>query len=64
VYKKKQEWELRELRLLDGLAPDSPDMRLDLEERYTWTCASLQEKEAFLKVIFFLMTSYYGNILN
>ncbi len=64
MYKKKQEWELRELRLLDGLAPDSPDMRLDLEERYTWTCASLQEKEAFLKVIFFLMTSYYGNILN
>ncbi len=50
MYKKKQEWELRELRLLDGLAPDSPDMRLDLEERYTWTCASLQEKEAFLKV--------------
>ena len=50
MYKKKQEWELRELRLLDGLAPDSPDMRLDLVERYTWTCASLQEKEAFLKV--------------
>ena len=51
VLKKKQEWQLRDLRLLDGLAPESPDMRLDLEEeRYTWTCTTLQEKESFLKV--------------
>jgi Exocyst complex component SEC3 N-terminal PIP2 binding PH len=52
LYKKKQEWQLRDLRILDGLAADSLDLRLDLglDERFTWTCASLQEKEAFLKV--------------
>jgi hypothetical protein len=51
LYKKKQEWQLRDLRILDGLAADSLDLRLDLmDERFTWTCATLQEKEAFLKV--------------
>ena len=50
LYKKKQEWQLRDLRILDGVAADSLDMRLDLEERHTWTCSSLQEKEGFLKV--------------
>ncbi len=59
MFKKKQEWQLRDLRLLDGVASESLDMRLDLEERYTWTCATLQEKEAFLKAggLYFGLTS-------
>ena len=51
TYKRKVEWQLRDLKVLDGLAADSAEMRFELEERHTWLAASLEEKEAFLKVV-------------
>jgi len=51
LYKRKAEWQLRDLRVVDGLAADSAELRLELEERMTWLAASLEEKEAFLKVV-------------
>ena len=51
TYKRKVEWQLRDLKVLDGLAADSAEMRFELEERHTWLAASLEEKDAFLKVV-------------
>jgi len=51
TYKRKVEWQLRDLKVLDGLGADSAEMRFELEERHTWLAASLEEKDAFLKVV-------------
>merc|ERR1712013_747701 len=51
TYKRKVEWQLRDLKVLYGLAADSAEMRFELEERHTWLAASLEEKDAFLKVV-------------
>ena len=33
AYKKKNEWQLRDLKILDGVSPDSSEFRMDLDER-------------------------------
>ena len=67
-FKKKQEWQLRDLKILDGVSSESPEIKMDLDERwlqifgltffihvdigrYSWIVASVQEKEAFLKIV-------------
>ena len=32
-FKKKQEWQLRDLKILDGVSAESPEIRMDLDER-------------------------------
>ena len=34
TFKKKQEWQLRDLKILDGVSNDSPEIKMDLDERY------------------------------
>jgi len=51
VFKKKQEWQLRDLKVLDGISADSQDLRMDLDERMTWTLSSMEEKEAFILIL-------------
>lgn len=33
-YKKKNEWQLRDLKILDGISAESSEFRMDLDERY------------------------------
>jgi len=51
IFKKKQEWQLRELKMVDAVGTESLELRLDLEERYSWEVSSAQEKEAFVRVL-------------
>ena len=41
-YKRKEEWALRELKLVDAVSTDSAELRLDLDQRYSWLAASTQ----------------------
>ena len=41
-YKRKEEWALRELKLVDAVSADSAELRLDLDQRYSWLAASTQ----------------------
>jgi len=51
VFKKKQDWQIRDLKILDGVSPESLDLKMDLDEKYTWTFNRLEEKESFIKVL-------------
>lgn len=51
TFKKKQEWQLRDLKVLDGVALESQEIRMDLDERYTWIVSSVDEKDSFLKIV-------------
>ena len=63
-FKKKQEWQLRDLKVLDGVSAESQEIKMDLDERYSWIVASVQEKEAFLKIVQNLCERYnIGEIL-
>jgi len=51
AFKKKNEWQLRDLKILDGVAQDSPEIRMDLDERYTWIVSNVDTKLEFLKTV-------------
>ena len=51
AFKKKNEWQLRDLKVLDGVSADSPEFRMDLDERYTWVVSNVESKEEFLKTV-------------
>ena len=50
-FKKKNQWQLRELKILDGVGQDSPEFKLDLDERYTWEAVNPDAKIDFLKKV-------------
>ena len=49
AFKKKNEWQLRDLKILDGVSVDSSEFRMDLDERYSWIVNNVEAKEKFLK---------------
>jgi len=51
VFKKKQEWHIRDLKILDGISAESLDVKMDLDDKYTWNFNKSEEKEAFLKTL-------------
>jgi len=51
VFKKKQEWHIRDLKILDGVSSESLDVKMDLDDKYTWNFNKFEEKEAFLKTL-------------
>jgi len=51
VFKKKQDWQIRDLKRLDGVSAESLELKMDLDERYTWTFNTVEEKESFIKVL-------------
>jgi len=51
TFKKKNEWQLRELKILDGVAADSSEIRMDLDERYSWIVSNYDAKLEFLKTV-------------
>uniref|UniRef100_A0A2L2Y966 Exocyst complex component 1 n=1 Tax=Parasteatoda tepidariorum TaxID=114398 RepID=A0A2L2Y966_PARTP len=53
VYKKKNSWQLRELKLVDGKDENKPTAEFDLhfEKVYKWIASSVQEKNAFIKCL-------------
>ena len=51
LYKKKMEWQLRELKIVDAVDGQTAEIRLDLDERYSWIVGNYEEKEAFLRVL-------------
>ena len=51
LYKKKMEWQLRELKIVDAVDGQTAEIRLDLDERYSWIVGNYDEKEAFLRVL-------------
>ena len=58
AFKKKNEWQLRDLKILDGVSADSSEFRMDLDERYSWIVNNVEAKEKFLKDVQSLCERY------
>ena len=58
AFKKKNEWQLRDLKVLDGISAESSEFWMDLDERYTWTVNNIEAKEKFLKDVQSLCEKY------
>ena len=51
AYKKKSEWQLRDLRVVDAVSPESAELVMDLDERFTWLLSDVQTKNEFIKTV-------------
>lgn len=58
LYKKKHNWALRDLRLVDGRKPDSAEFDLHFDKVYKWQARSVQERNDFLRCLYRLCVHY------
>ncbi|XP_078603079.1 exocyst complex component 1-like [Branchiostoma floridae x Branchiostoma japonicum] len=60
TYKRRQTWELRELKLVDGKddSKESPEFDLHFEKSYKWVASNVTEKSAFISCLWKLCQRY------
>ncbi|XP_078682559.1 exocyst complex component 1-like isoform X1 [Branchiostoma floridae x Branchiostoma belcheri] len=60
TYKRRQTWQLRELKLVDGKddTKESPEFDLHFEKSYKWVASNVAEKSAFMSCLWKLCQRY------
>ncbi|EEC10565.1 exocyst complex component sec3, putative, partial [Ixodes scapularis] len=58
LYKKKNSWSLRDLRLVDARKEDTAEFDLHFDKVYKWQAVSVQERNDFLRCLYRLCAHY------
>lgn len=58
LYKKKNSWALRDLRLVDARKEDSAEFDLHFDKVYKWQAVNVQERNDFLRCLYRLCAHY------